>query len=120
MPSHVGSNLMPHPSARQRLPVEYVVLSGIRRTATAEERGRCICFGRDRSGAVCWRSTANPIVTTCAAGLAWAAWQPFLGGWGWFHVKPMAKPPPGVLHKTLRTELSTESVTSRCRMALMD
>ena len=49
-----------------------------------------------------------------------AAWQPFLRGWGWFHVKPMAKPPPGVLHKTLQMELSTESVTSRCRMALMD
>ena len=40
-------------------------------------------------------------------------------GRGWFHVKPMAKPPPGVLHKTLQTELSTESVTSCCRMALM-
>ena len=54
----------------------------------------------------------------CLTGVA--AWQPFLGGWGWFHVKPMAKPPPGVLHKTLRTELSIESMTSRCRMALMD
>ena len=41
-------------------------------------------------------------------------------GRGWFHVKPMAKPPPGALHKSLQTELSTESVTSRCRMALMD
>ena len=41
-------------------------------------------------------------------------------GWGWFHVKPMAKPPTGVFHKTLQTELSTKSVTSRCRMALMD
>ena len=28
---------MPPPSARQRTPVEYVVLGGIRRTATAEE-----------------------------------------------------------------------------------
>lgn len=53
----------------------------------------------------------------CLTGVA--AWQPFPGGWGWFHVKPMAKPPPGVLHKTLRTELSTKSVTSSCRMALM-
>ena len=44
---------MPLPSARQRLTVEYVVLSGIRRTATAEERDRCICFGRGRSSAVC-------------------------------------------------------------------
>ena len=41
-------------------------------------------------------------------------------GRGWFHVKPMAKVPPGVLHKSLQTELSTESVTSSCRMALMD
>ena len=40
-------------------------------------------------------------------------------GWGWFHVKPMARPPPGVFHKTLQTELRTESVTSSCRMALM-
>ena len=40
-------------------------------------------------------------------------------GLGWFHVKPMARPPPGVFHKTLQTELRTESVTSSCRMALM-
>ena len=39
---------------------------------------------------------------------------------GWFHVKPMVKPPTGGLHKSLQTELSTESATSRCRMALMD
>lgn len=41
-------------------------------------------------------------------------------GWGRFHVKPMAKLPPGVLHRTLQTEPSTEAVTSGCRMALMD
>jgi len=58
---------MPPTSARQRTPVEYVVLGGIRRTANAEERGRCICFGRGRLRAVCWRSSANPIVSTCAA-----------------------------------------------------
>lgn len=29
-------------------------------------------------------------------------------GWGWFHVKPMARTPPGAFHKTLQTELSTE------------
>ena len=34
-------------------------------------------------------------------------------------MKPMVKPPPGVFHKTLQTELSTKSVTSSCRMALM-
>ena len=39
---------------------------------------------------------------------------------GWFHVKPMAKLPPGVLHGTLQTEPSTQAVTSGCRMALMD
>lgn len=33
MPSHVRSNLMPPPSARQRTPAEYVVLGGIRRSA---------------------------------------------------------------------------------------
>lgn len=44
---------MPPPSARQRTRIEYVVLGGIRRTATAEERGRCICFGRGKSRAVC-------------------------------------------------------------------
>ena len=44
----------------------------------------------------------------------------FPGGWGRFHVKPMAKLPPGVLHRTLQTEPSTEAVTSSCRMALMD
>jgi len=32
----------------------------------------------------------------------------------------MAKLPPGVLHRTLQTEPSTEAVTSGCRMALMD
>jgi len=37
-------------------------------------------------------------------------------GRGWFHVKPMAKVPPGVLHKSLQTELSTEPVSSGCRM----
>ena len=44
----------------------------------------------------------------------------FPGGLGRFHVKPMAKLPPGVLHRTLQTEPSTEAVTSGCRMALMD
>ena len=44
---------MPPPSARQRTPVKYGVPDGIRRTPTAEERGRYICFGRGRSRAVC-------------------------------------------------------------------
>ena len=58
---------MPPPSDRRRTPVEYVVSDGMRPTVAAEERGRCICFGRGRSRAVCWRSSANPIVSTCAA-----------------------------------------------------
>ena len=41
-------------------------------------------------------------------------------GAGAVHVKPMAKLPPGVLHRTLQTEPSTQAVTSGCRMALMD
>ena len=45
---------MPPPSDRRRTPVEYVVPDGMRPTAAAEERGRYIRFGRDRSSAVCW------------------------------------------------------------------
>ena len=44
-----------------------VVPDGMRPAAAAYERGKYVCFGRGRSGAVCWRSPAKPIVTTCAA-----------------------------------------------------